>query len=228
MNTPTKPLHEFVFSNRNELIQRCIGKVALRPVPLKIRAILDHGVPMFLEQLVDELRHEETHPGNAAESGPTPIPPEISRSAALHGAEMLREGYSIDQVVHDYGDVCQSITELALERQIPIETDAFRILNRSLDNAIAGAVTAFSQGKQISFYEQADSLSERLNAFCDEQRRLVDIATRSYTAIKTGNVGVTGATGALLAHALDELRSLGDRILQEIYRESTKASPALP
>ena len=228
MNTPTKPLHEFVFSNRNELIQRCMGKVALRPVPLKIRAILDHGVPMFLEQLVDELRHEVTPPSNAAESEPTPIPPEIGRSAALHGADMLRQGYSIDQVVHDYGDVCQSITELALERQVPIETDEFRILNRSLDNAIAGAVTAFSQGKQTSIDENADTFSQRLNAFCDDQRRLVDIATRSYEALKTGNVGVTGATGALLAHALDELRSLGERTLPEICRESTKAFPAHP
>lgn len=226
MSNPTRPLHEFVFSNRNELIQRCIGKVALRPVPLKIRAILDHGVPMFLEQLVDELRHEVTQPSNTAESGPTPIPPGISRSAALHGAEMLREGYSIDQVVHDYGDVCQSITELAMERRMPIETDDFRVLNRSLDNAIAGAVTAFSQGKQTSIDEQADTLSQRLNTFCDDQQRLVDIALRSYAAIKTGNVGITGATGALLANALDELRSLGETTLPEICRESTKATPA--
>jgi len=228
MNTPTKPLHEFVFSNRNELIQRCMGKVAKRPIPLKIRAILDHGVPMFLEQLVDELREEATQPSNAAESGSTISNPEISRAAALHGADMLREGYNIDQVVHDYGDVCQSITELALERRIPIKTDDFRILNRSLDNAIAGAVTAFSQGKQISIDEQADTFSQRLSTFCDEQRRLVDIAIRSYTAVKTGNVGLTGATGALLAHALDELRLLGERTLPEIYRESTKASPAHP
>jgi len=226
MNTPLKPLHEFVISHRNELIQRCRGKVARRPIPLKIRAILDHGVPVFLEQLVDELHHEVTQPSNAAESEPTPIPPGISRSAALHGAEMLRQGYNIDQVVHDYGDVCQSITELALECRIPIETDEFRILNRSLDNAIAGAVTAFSQGKQISIDEQADTLSQRLNAFCDDQRRLVDIATRSYAAIKTGNVGLTGATGKLLAHALEELRSLGETTLPEICRESTKATPA--
>ena len=229
MDTPTKPLHEFVFSNRNELIQRCMGKVALRPVPPKIRAILvDHGVPMFLDQLVDELRQEATQPNSAAESGKTSSPPEIGDSAALHGAEMLREGYSIDQVVHDYGDVCQSVTELALERHIPIKTDEFRILNRSLDNAIAGAVTAFSQGKQNSIDEQADNLSDRLNTFCEDQRRLVDIATRAFKAIQTGNVGVTGATGALLGHALDELRSLGERTLPEICRESTKPSPARP
>jgi hypothetical protein len=40
----------------------------------------------------------------------------------------------------------------------------------------------------------------------------VDIAVSSYAAMKTGNIGLNGATGALLVHALNELRSLPERI----------------
>ena len=54
------------------------------------------------------------------------------------------QGFSIEQVVHDYGDVCQSITDLAVELGAPISTEDFRTLNRCLDNAIAGAVTEFT------------------------------------------------------------------------------------
>jgi hypothetical protein len=114
-----------------------------------------------------------------------------------------------------------------MERKIPIKTDEFRILNRTLDNAIAGAVTAYSQGKQISIDDRTDSV-ERLNAFCEDLRRLVNIAIRSYAAVQIGNVGVTGATGKLVAHALDELRSLGERSLPKSAGESEGNKPASP
>ena len=36
--------------------------------------------------------------------------PEMVSSACLHGSDLLRQGFTVSQVVHDYGDVCQSIT----------------------------------------------------------------------------------------------------------------------
>ena len=56
----------------------------------------------------------------------------------------------MSQVVHDYGDVCQSITELAVETNAPISTDDFRMLNRCLDDAIAGAVTQYGRERNQS------------------------------------------------------------------------------
>ena len=51
------------------------------------------------------------------------------------------QGFTVSQVVHDYGDVCQSITDLALQLNAPINVEDFRTLNRCLDDAIASAVT---------------------------------------------------------------------------------------
>jgi len=210
-------LHDFITSNRQELISRCRTQVAKRFEPTGTPAAVDHGVPLFLQQLVETLRIEETTPTrDAADSIPTPAPTDIGRAAALHGTELLRLGYSVDQVVHDYGDVCQSVTALAVEQDIPITTDEFRTLNRCLDNAIADAVTSFGSARQTSIYRQAETLQQRLVIFDTEHRRLIDIAIQSYTAIKTGNVGLTGATGTLLILALNELRSLADRTLPEI------------
>jgi hypothetical protein len=134
----------------------------------------------------------------------------------LQGTEFLRLGYNLDQVVHGYGDVCQAITTLAVEQTAPISADEFRTLNRCLDNAIADAVSAFGGAGQVSRVAQAETLSERLYAYAEEQRRLVDIALHAYSAIKTGSVGMAGATGALLLHTLEELRSLPDRKLPAI------------
>jgi hypothetical protein len=220
-------LHEFLTSNRTEVITRCKNKAAKRFTPSEIPAPLDHGVPLFLQQLVETLRLEETPPGPTVAPGSTPSSTEIGHVAGLHGAELLRLGYSVDQVVHDYGDVCQSVTELAGEQDTEISAVEFRILNRCLDNAIADAVTSFGHARQILINDQAVTLEHRLRMFSDEQKRLVDIAIHSYTAIKTGTVGVTGATGTLLIHALEELRSLTDRTLPEIHLASP-SSPVAP
>src|SRR5687767_14081495 len=49
-------LHEFIGLNRDELIGRCRAKVAKRAAPPSTEAEIDHGVPLFLDQLVVELR----------------------------------------------------------------------------------------------------------------------------------------------------------------------------
>jgi hypothetical protein len=110
-------LHEFVAVNRDEIISRCRAKVASRSMPPPTTAEIDHGVPLFLGQLVDALRL-----GLSSS-------PEIGRSAILDSHDLLTRGFSVSQVVHDYGDVCQSITELAMEMGAPIGTDDFRLLN---------------------------------------------------------------------------------------------------
>jgi hypothetical protein len=218
-------LHEFLTSNRQLLISRCREKVAKRFERTESLATIDHGVPLFLQQLVETLREEESSGVRAVESEPTPAPTEIGRAAALHGAELLRQGFSVDQVVHDYGDVCQSVTALAVEQDVSISTDEFRTLNRCLDNAIADAVASFGSARQTSLDRQAETLQQRLVVFSAEHRRLIDIALQSLTAIKTGNIGINGATGTLLAHALDELHSLTDRTLPEILLASPNAKP---
>src|SRR4029453_4213241 len=131
-------LHEFIAVYREEIIRRCRAKVATRSVPLPTDAGIDHGVPVFLDQLMDALRLGLTSS------------PEIGRSAVKHGHDLLRQGFTVSQVVHDYGDVCKSITDLAVEKNAPIRTDDFRTLNRCLDDAIAGAVTQFGREQNQS------------------------------------------------------------------------------
>jgi hypothetical protein len=219
-------LHEFLTLNRQLLISRCREKVAKRFEPVETLATLDHGVPLFLQQLVETLRNEQSTDFRSGDAEPTPAPTEIGRAAALHGAELLRQGFSVDQVVHDYGDVCQCVTALAVEQEAPISTDEFRTLNRCLDNAIADAVASFGSVRQSSIDRQAETLQQRLVVFAAEHRRLIDIAIQSVTAIKTGNIGIGGATGTLLVHALEELRSLTDRTLPEIRLASPSAKAA--
>src|SRR5690349_5702141 len=142
-------LHEFLTANKEELVARCRAKVALRASPGVGVEELEHGVTVFLEQLIRTLEVEQTsHPADSRKvSGPAgggkPVLSEIGESASRHGKELLQQGFTIELVVHDYGDVCQATTDLAFERGVQIEAGEFRTLNRCLDNAIANAVTEF-------------------------------------------------------------------------------------
>src|SRR4029434_4314239 len=105
----------------------------------------------------------------ALRSGGAKLNAEISKSAVLHGHDLLLQGFTVSQVAHDYGDVCQSITDLALEMNAPISTDDFRTLNRCLDDAIAGAVTEFGRGRnQFGIDGEAARGSERLGFLAHE------------------------------------------------------------
>jgi hypothetical protein len=221
-------LHQFLTANRVDLIARCRAKVAHRRKPSEVSSSAAHGVPLFLAQLADTLRIQEAQPDRApGDLSPIPMHPDIKRAASLHGAELLRLGYSIDQVVRDYGDVCQAVTELAVEIKEPITAEEFRTLNRCLDDAIADAVTAFGNGRTASANDSVEELHTQLNGYSEAQRRLIDIAIHSYDAIKTGSVGMGGATGALLIHTLNEMRALADRSLPEIRLAYAKTALAV-
>jgi hypothetical protein len=133
-------LHEFITVNRDELASRCRSKVRERGSPIAA-AELQHGVPLVLEQLVWALRCEEER--NHKPSRSTPATVEVSRTAALHGKELREQGYTAGQVVQDYADISQAITELATERRAPVTAEELHSLDRFLDSAIADAVASY-------------------------------------------------------------------------------------
>jgi hypothetical protein len=214
-------LHEFLTANREILIARCREKVAKRFEPSESAAEIDNGVPLFLQQLAETLQAEQaTGLRDASDAEPTPAQTAIGRAAALHGAELLRRGFTVDQVVHDYGDVCQCVTALAVEQDSDISVDEFRTLNRCLDNAIADAVASFGAAHLASLTRVAESLQQRLVVYTGEQQRMIDIAVKAVSAIKTGSIGIGGATGTLLTQTLEELRSLNEQITLEMLLAS--------
>jgi len=181
-------LHEFIAVNRDELIGRCRAKVVKRSTPPPTESEIDNGVPLFLDQLIIELREGRSKTA------------EIKAGAGRHGHDLLLQKFTISQVVHDYGDVCQSITDLAVETNAPIATDDFRTLNRCLDDAIAGAVTEYSRGEEIT----RDGVSQEL-------RILANTAITAFEMLQSGHVGIGGSTGGVLLHSLLAIRALADR-----------------
>jgi len=213
-------LHEFLTAQRADLIERCSVKVAKRSArPIPTGQIIN-GIPDFLDQLIETLQAEPERSkklSGAQDDSSKSALSEMGISATRHGRELSRQGYTVEQVIRDYGDLCQAITDAALEHSATIEVSEFRTLNRCLDNAIADSVTEWAYHHNLA---NADQKVARVDSFIYELRKLIHTATLAVIALKAGNVGIAGATGAVLDRSLIELRNLLNRSLADLRGRS--------
>jgi signal transduction histidine kinase len=198
-------LYEFVNTYRDAIITRAREKLTARPWPSASVHELENGVPLFLTQLSETLQAESI--GTSHTDGA------IGSTATRHGGALMSLGFTVSQVVHDYGDICQAVTEIAIEQNAPITTDEFRTLNRCLDTATAEAVTEHAR---ITAESRSTEETERAGQVAHETRDLLNTAILAYQTLKRGTVAINGSTGAVLGRSLMSLRDLVDSTLSEI------------
>jgi signal transduction histidine kinase len=202
-------LYEFVVMHRDAIITKARQKLTARPWPSASANELENGVPLFLTQLAEALRAEES--GSPYQSGA------ISDGATRHGRDLRALGFTVSQVVHDYGDICQAVTELAIEQNAPITTEEFHTLNRCLDAAIAEAVTEHTR---LTLATRATDEVARMGHLGHDVRAMVESAILAFEMVKTGAVAVNGSTGMVLGRNLLGLKVLLETALTDIQQEA--------
>ncbi len=202
-------LDSFISSNRDAIVARAHARVRSRGCPSASADELANGIPVFLDQLGDALRR--------AQSTDVVNHDALGETAGRHGHDLLRQGLTVGQVVHDYGDVCQTITELAVEQKATISAAEFKTLNLCLDDAIAEAVTEYGRQRERKI---ADEGVERLGALAHELRSALNTAMLSFDSIQSGRVASSGSTGLVHARSLLSLRTLIDGSLAEVRLEA--------
>lgn len=208
-------LHEFLTAHRAELIARTRTNVAARPAPRATEEELTTGIPLFLDQLIRTLRFSPASSEAIREGA-------IGESATEHGRELLKQGFTVAQVVHDYGGVCQAVTELAHETRAPITAAEFRVFNQCLDDAVAQAVTEYGQQRERSIAADGRTRSGEL---AHELRNALGAAMLAFETITTGRVGPSGSTAALLGRSLRRLAELVDSSVAQVRLEAGIRSP---
>jgi hypothetical protein len=181
-------LHEFITEHRSEIITRCNKRLHARSASRPMEP-LAKGVPLFLDQIAEALR---------LRLGPTPI---MAETATIHGADLLRRGFTVAEVIHDYGDVCQTVTELAVEEHAQITALEFKTFNLCLDDSIAQAVTEHGRLREGAHTDRRSHAAQALG-------HCLDAAILAYDLLRSGQVGIGGSTGAVLGRSLTELRAL--------------------
>ncbi len=160
---------------------------------------------MFLDQLDVALRRAKLHE--------TVDHVEIHDSASRHGNHLFHEGVTVAGVVSSYGDLCQVITGLAVDQHASIGAEDFQTLNLCLDDATAGAVSAYSKQRERAI---SDEETERLGVLAHELRNALNAAILAFGIIKKGVVATGGSTSAMLDRSHMRLQSLIDRSLADV------------
>ena len=205
-------LYQFLIANRAEVLAltkiKTVDLAADKPTSERS----ERGLPQFYEYLVGELKREANgHPKRSEKK----LGPNVT---IMHGEELSRLGYTVSQVVHGYGVLCQAITELAEAKRAVITTGEFSTLNLSLDVAIADAVTGFSRRSNI---EDVDS-AKRMGFLVHELRNALAAAIIAHAMVKKGVVGVGGSTNALLERNLNRMRDILDQSFSEVRMHNEK------
>ena len=225
-------LHEFLLNNQLEILAMTEKKTRDLAGAGPSSEQLKQGLPVFYQQLLSVLQLKQSNrpefvvdkarmaqaardanePAMAAASG-RHDEVQLAKSAGLHGIELLRLGYTLSHVVHAYGAMCQSITELAVMKNSAITPSEFRDLNQCLDVAIAGAVTEYVSQRNT---KESNREVEHLGFLAHELRNALNSVTMAYQLMKEGTVSPKGSTGQVLERGLKRIDELIDRSLTEV------------
>lgn len=211
----------FLANYRDALIDRCLIKVARRSGAQTEYVLSTASTPMFLDQLIQTLKFEQvgTLQTRSLAPGSTGGPSNASgpgKAITRRGCELSYKGFTVEQVVHDYGDLCQAIMDLALELEISIEVEEFRIFNHCLDNAIADAVTELSnQQRLINDGIEQQALTHRAGMLAHDLRVHINAAVHSHSSTKSGQTDTAGVTPRVLDRSLKGMSILVDRTFAE-------------
>lgn len=217
-------LSEFLLTNQEDILALTEKKTLELAGIHQSSTQLKEGLPDFFRQMIGVINNADKpesppakdvdaiaeaadrcdEPAMAAAAG-HPEEAALAKTAGLHGAELLRLGYTLSHVVHAYGAMCQAITEIASTENIPINASEFHALNRCLDVAIAGAVTEY-QALQDSLTKEQEDKPAGFSTL--EMRNALNSAIIAFQSIKKGTVGIGGSTGQILENSLKRIENL--------------------
>ena len=205
-------LHKFLIANREKILALAVEKTASISENRPTSPQSKRGMPQLYNHLVLELKREyQGYPKRSAKNyGPN--------TAGLHGKELSRLGYTVSQVVHGYGVLCQAVTEYAVSTKATITSAEFSTLNLFLDVAIADAVAGYTAHESIS----SDDSAKRIGILVHELRNSMTAAIIAHSMVKDGVVGTGGSTSALLGKNLDRMRIILDRSFTEVRMQNDK------
>jgi len=225
-------LHDFLLKHREEILALAEKKtLALAGVRASSKQ-LKTGMPIFFQQLLGIFKDKKDgklavvanqegmadaasrndEPALAMAAG-RPDDAALAVSAGQHGTEMQRLGYSLSHVVHAYGAMCQSITELVTVKHAHISPAEFRELNLCLDVAIAGAVTEY---QAVRIIQESSREVEHIGFLAHELRNALSSVKLCIDLIENGSVGFKGSTGQVLKQGIARIDNLINRSFTEV------------
>jgi signal transduction histidine kinase len=214
-------LHEALAAQSNEVLLRWKAQVAgtVAPETMPPLELVNH-IPKFLREIVAALRAD----AGLSSFGPSP---EESMTAAGHGAQRLRLGFSLDSVVREYGALRAAIISTALDNGVQPTLRELEVLFDAIVTGIALAVTEYSNQRDAELLRQTN---EHFAFIAHELRDPLSSAATAFLLLKrAGQLPLQNRIVDALDRGLQRTSELINQTLQvarvasgiELRRQST-------
>lgn len=221
-------MHGFLKNNHRLIIERCQIIAKRRNEPVLAMANLSVALPELLSQITELMGQQASElrqPPRYDSESDTSKSYGIGQSAIATGKALHSIGFSIEDVVLGYGDLCQAISELIAERDVTFQVTEFRLLNLCLDIAIAYAVRAFTDERdKIKLVLKNATFHEEASMVAHEMRNLVHTTQLAFEAMQAGDLSARGSTGLLAARSLTKIANLTNELMREVAQAAPLAN----
>jgi signal transduction histidine kinase len=169
-------LHDVLARRRTEVVER--WKLAVRgtlaPDAMPHTELVDH-IPQFVDEIIAALRKDAGLDAGAPS-------PEQGATAAGHGAQRLRLGFSLDSVVREYGALRDAIIAEGSAGPEPLTLREVQVLFDGIVKGIAHAVSAYARQRDAELQRQAN---EHFAFIAHELRNPLSNASLAFQVLKS-------------------------------------------
>jgi signal transduction histidine kinase len=168
-------LHDVLAAKHDDVMLRWKAAVQGTFTPDAMPTIeLTNHIPEFLDEILAALRAD----AGLSSVGPSP---EESTTAAGHGIQRLRLGFSLDAVVREYGALRDAIVAIAREAGAELTFRELQVLFDATITGIAHAVTKYTHQRDAELLRQAN---EHFAFIAHELRNPLSSATMAFQLLK--------------------------------------------
>jgi signal transduction histidine kinase len=199
-------LHEVLSARREDVMLRWKehGQGTLAPEAMSPIELVNH-LPQFLGEILAALRED----AGLKSVGPSP---EESSTAAVHGEQRLRLGFSLDSVVREYGALREAIIATARGAGAQVTLRELQVVDDSIISGIADAVSEYTHQRDAELLRQAN---EHFAFIAHELRNPLSAATTSFQLLKhRGQLPAESRAVGALERGLKRTSELIDQTLQ--------------
>jgi signal transduction histidine kinase len=180
---------------------RVFGRVVPKSLPPP--ELVDH-LPRFLDEVIDAL--------DVASCGDPDASSADTRTAAGHGEQRLRLGFSVDAVVREYGILREVIEDLVHEHGHTLSPAQLRCLGQTFTTGVAAAVSEYARQRDA---ELARQHNEHLGFIAHELRNPLSTASLALDILtQGGHLPVALRPSRALSRSIEQMQSLVDHALE--------------
>jgi hypothetical protein len=200
--------HEVLAARSDEVMRRWRAAVQGTLAPDSIPRIeLVDALPIFVREIVAALRQDAGLPSA------DPVP-EDSATAAKHGEQRLRLGFSLDSVVREYGALKDAVVATASDGGADLTVRELRVIFDAIITGIAQAVSQYVHERDVDMMRQAN---EHFAFVAHELRNPLSSSLTALHLLKMrGQLPTEGRSVGALERGLQRATELVEQTLQTV------------